>query len=62
MEDHFHSAGQEEEIHLELEEYRRELVKKYGDSFLASIRIAVLVSQRKLQLKHKKLHEVSKHY
>ena len=62
MDNKFHSGGAEEEIKLELTKYRRELVKEYGDSFFMSIWISVLVSRRKNQLKHQKLHEVSRHY
>ena len=62
MEDHFHSGGSEEELKLEITEYRRKLVKTYGDSFLMSIWISVLVSRRKYQLKYQNLREVSRHY
>ena len=58
----FHSGGSDAEIHTQLVKYRRELVKEYGDSLLASIWISVLVARRKSELKHQNLHEVSKHY
>lgn len=62
MKSRFHSEGHEEELNLELTAYRKDLVKQYGSSLLASIWISILVSHRKMQLKHQKLHEVSKHY
>ena len=58
----FHSGGAEAEINTQIAKYRKELVKKYGDSFLASIWITILISRGKNQLKHQNLHEVSKHY
>jgi len=58
----FHSGGDDAAIKEQLSKYRRDLVKKYGDSFLASIWISILVAKRKNELKHQNLHEVSKHY
>ena len=49
-------------INEQLAEYRKELIKKYGNTFFASILISMLVAKRKSELKYQNLHEVSKHY
>ena len=58
----FQAEGWKAELNDKLNEYRRELTKEFGTSFLASIYISLLVLKRKIQLKQHFLDEVSKHY
>ena len=45
----FHAGGRKAKIDVQLQDYRRKMVKKYGDSFLTSIWISWMVSRKKQQ-------------
>ena len=45
-----HADGRKAKIDIHLQDYRRKLVKKYGDSFLTSIWISWLISRKKDRL------------